>query len=175
MGTRQQNKRQKRIRLSIMYIVLVVLLIAAIYTVRALSYRQESQACEAVQQPLSVYTPSLHSDPEVQNPYEYYPVYLGDFLCTAYCSCSVCCGQYADGITSTGTLARSSHTIAVDPSVIPYGSHVAVYYEDGEYSTYVAEDCGSAIQGNHIDVFYDTHEEAQLHGKRMAQIYLLED
>lgn len=72
----------------------------------------------------------------------------------AYCPCISCCGK-TDGITSTGTQAMPGRTIAVDPSVIPYGSRVVI---DGH--TYVAEDCGGAIKGNTIDVFHATHEEA---------------
>ena len=72
----------------------------------------------------------------------------------AYCSCIQCCGK-DDGITSTGTQATPGRTIAVDSSVIPYGSRVVI---DGH--TYIAEDCGGAIKGNTIDVFHATHEEA---------------
>jgi 3D (Asp-Asp-Asp) domain-containing protein len=81
---------------------------------------------------------------------------LGTFKLTAYCPCSQCCGQWANGITATGVTARANHTIAVDPRVIPYGSTV---YIEG-LGTFVAEDCGGAIKGNRIDVFYNTHSEA---------------
>lgn len=81
---------------------------------------------------------------------------LGTFKLTAYCPCSQCCGPWANGITATGVTARANHTIAVDPRVIPYGSTV---YIEG-LGTFVAEDCGGAIKGNRIDVFYNTHSEA---------------
>ena len=77
---------------------------------------------------------------------------LGTFKLTAYCPCSQCCGPWANGITATGVTARANHTIAVDPRVIPYGSTV---YIEG-LGTFVAEDCGGAIKGNRIDVFYNT-------------------
>ena len=51
---------------------------------------------------------------------------LGVFKITHYCPCSICCGPYANGITSTGVTATTNHTIAVDPSVIPYGSKVVI-------------------------------------------------
>jgi 3D (Asp-Asp-Asp) domain-containing protein len=76
------------------------------------------------------------------------------FKVTAYCPCMKCCGK-ADGITATGTVATAGRTIAVDPTVIPYGSQVIL-----NGTTYVAEDCGGAIKGNKIDMFFDTHEEA---------------
>lgn len=103
------------------------------------------------------------------------PNYLGDFLCTAYCPCSICCGEYADGTTATGTRATAGRTIATDPAEIPAGSHVAVYYEDGAYAEYIAEDTGSGVHGQHIDVYYNTHQEALQHGVRAAQVYLLEE
>ena len=64
---------------------------------------------------------------------------LGVFKITHYCPCSICCGPYSNGITSTGVTATTNHTIAVDPSVIPYGSKVVI---NGQ--VYVAEDCGGA-------------------------------
>lgn len=107
--------------------------------------------------------------------YDLQPLPLGDFTITAYCSCSICCGQWSDGTTATGTRATAGRTIATDPAVIPAGSHVAVYYEDGAYAEYIAEDTGSGVNGQHIDVYYNTHQEALQHGVRAAQVYLLKE
>lgn len=60
------------------------------------------------------------------------------------------CGT-GDGITATGTPVIVGWTCAVDPSVIPYGSEVMVDYGDS-VAFYKAQDCGGAIQGNHIDL-----------------------
>ena len=76
------------------------------------------------------------------------------FKVTAYCPCMKCCGK-TDGITATGTVATAGRTIAVDPTVIPYGSQVIL-----NGVAYTAEDCGGAIKGNKIDMFFDTHQEA---------------
>lgn len=96
---------------------------------------------------------------------------LGTFKLTAYCPCSKCCGKWANGITATGTTAKANHTIAVDPRVIPYGSVVCI---EG-YGTYVAEDCGGAIKGNRIDIFYNTHSEALNSGVTATnpEVYLI--
>ena len=88
----------------------------------------------------------------VQNSQQF--VDLGEFKLTAYCSCVKCCGKN-DGVTATGTIAEAGRTIAVDVDVIPYGSTVII---DGK--EYLAEDCGGAIKGNRIDVYFDTHQEA---------------
>lgn len=98
---------------------------------------------------------------------------LGLYKITAYCPCERCCGK-TDGITATGTAATEGRTIAVDPSVIPYGS--VVYFEgmDGCIGGYVAEDCGGAIKGNRIDLFCADHETALEWGVREMEVYTCE-
>lgn len=91
---------------------------------------------------------------------------LGMFRITAYCPCVKCCNK-DDGITATGTKATQGRTIAVDPAVIPYGTTV---YIDGH--AYVAEDCGGAIDGNRIDVFFDTHEDALIWGVQNHEVFV---
>ena len=84
-------------------------------------------------------------------------------MAVAYCPCVKCCDK-DDGITATGTLAMPGRTIAVDSTVIPYGSRVVI---NGH--TYIAEDCGQAIKGNKIDVFHSTHEEALQWGVKYVE------
>ena len=79
---------------------------------------------------------------------------LGTFKITHYCPCSICCGPWANGVTSTGVTATTNRTIAVDPTQIPYGSKVVI---NGQ--VYVAEDCGGAIKHNCIDIYVATHQE----------------
>lgn len=88
-------------------------------------------------------------------------------IATAYCPCTDCCGK-TDGITATGTTATAGRTIAVDPSVIPYGTEVII-----NGNTYVAEDCGDAIEGNTIDIYFDTHAEALNFGRQTLTAYIL--
>ena len=92
---------------------------------------------------------------------------LGTFTLTAYDPCLICCGK-TDGITATGTKGMTGRTVAVDPSVIPYGSRLLI----GGY-VYIAEDTGSAIKGNHIDLFMDTHEIAMMFGRREGEVFLI--
>lgn len=82
---------------------------------------------------------------------------LGTFKITHYCPCSICCGPWANGITASGVTATTNHTIAVDPSQIPYGSKVVI---NGQ--VYVAEDCGGAIKQNCIDIYVATHQEGKI-------------
>ena len=93
---------------------------------------------------------------------------LGVFKITAYCPCAKCCGKWSDGITSTGVTATEGRTIAVDPSVIPYGSIIEI-----NGNKYVAEDCGGAIKNNRIDLYFDSHEDALEWGVQNIEVYLV--
>ena len=93
--------------------------------------------------------------------------YLGSFRLTAYCHCYSCNGEWAYAPTATGTMPQAGRTIAVDPNVIPYGSRVII---NGH--TYVAEDCGGAIVGNRIDIFFGSHSETMNFGVQYADVYL---
>ena len=95
---------------------------------------------------------------------------LGTFRITHYCPCSICCGPWANGVTSTGSTAVTNRTIAVDPTVIPYGSKVVI---DGQ--VYIAEDCGGAIKNNRIDIYVGSHAEAEEKGVYETEVYLLEE
>ena len=99
-------------------------------------------------------------------------VFLGEYTLTAYCACSKCCGVWANGYTATGTLATEGRTIAVDPDVIPYGTRVLLIWPDGTQHSYIAEDCGGGVNGNHIDVFFNDHQTARVFGVQSAMAYL---
>lgn len=99
-------------------------------------------------------------------------VFLGEYTLTAYCACSRCCGVWANGYTATGTWATEGRTIAVDPKVIPYGTRVLLICPDGTQHSYIAEDCGGGVNGNHIDVFFNDHQAARVFGVQSAMAYL---
>ena len=73
-----------------------------------------------------------------------------------------------DAATSTGTIATSGRTIAVDPRVIPYGSKVMI-----GGVIYTAEDHGGGVKGNHVDIFFDTHTQTRQHGKQTQEVFLV--
>ena len=89
-------------------------------------------------------------------------------VATAYCPCKKCC-EKSDGITATGVKARANHTIAADPSVLPYGTEILCGM--GEF---VVEDCGGAIKGNRVDFFFECHEEALKFGRQEFTIWVKE-
>ncbi len=80
---------------------------------------------------------------------------------TAYCN---------DPITYMGTVPKVDYTIAVDPAIIPLGSRV---YIPQFNKVFIAEDCGSAIKGNRIDIFMNTYDECMEWGFRDIDIYIL--
>lgn len=88
--------------------------------------------------------------------------YLGEFMLTGYCACSQCCG-WSTGITASGryvTTDPTCHTVAVDRNVIPLGTYLTIDYPGFEGIIFRADDTGSAVRGNHIDIYFATHSEA---------------
>jgi len=85
-------------------------------------------------------------------------------------SMSVEATAYAgDTITSTGTTPKWG-TIAVDPTVIPYGTKVYIPKFD---MVFTAEDCGGAIKGNKIDIFMNSESECTTFGRQNIEIQIL--
>lgn len=84
------------------------------------------------------------------------------FKVTAYCACTRCTD--GDGITASGTKATQGRTIAADPRYYPYGTKIIL---NGR--TYVVEDCGGAIKGNRIDLYFDSHQDALQWGVRYIE------
>lgn len=76
--------------------------------------------------------------------------------------------------TAIGTLCRVG-AIAVDPTVIPYGTRMYIVSDDGRYiyGIAVAEDCGKSIKGDRIDLYFDTDAECWTFGIRSCTVYFL--
>ena len=106
---------------------------------------------------------------------------LGAFRLTFYCPCAICCGiwsaQHPSRIgtdfvqrSASGTILTEGRTIAVDTSVIPHGTYVYI----SRFGWRIAEDTGSAIVGNIIDIFKNCHQTALIYGVQRAYVYILE-
>lgn len=102
----------------------------------------------------------VYADPAM-NGYEC----LGTYLTTGYCPCAACCGK-TNGVTASGAIARTNHTIAADTGVLPFGTQVVI---NGK--VYTVEDRGGAIRGNRIDIFFGSHQEALNYGKQTVRVY----
>lgn len=115
-------------------------------------------------------------DTTAQEPYEVFEAKV-----TAYCSCPKCCGIWSkdhpsrqgtdyEQHTTSGTIPVAGRTVAVDPDIIPLGSKILI---DGH--EYIAEDTGSGVKGNHIDIYFDSHEEALEWGVRTLEVQVFEN
>ena len=81
--------------------------------------------------------------------------------------------EYGDpwgGVTASGTKVHWG-TVAVDPNVIPLGSKLRI---EGFDTIFVAEDTGSAIKGNRVDVWFPSVGEALNFGVRTLQVTVLQ-
>ena len=92
---------------------------------------------------------------------------IGEFNISAYCPCEICCGPYADGITSSGERAIEGITIAADPNVLPEGTEV---YIEG-VGRRIVQDTGGAIKGNKIDLFFNSHQDALQFGRQYLEVF----
>lgn len=119
------------------------------------------------------------TEEEIQEDYENYCIesaLLGratkieNVVITHYDACRKCCGN-DKGITASGREATPYVSVAVDQSVIPLGSDVLIDYGDGEIHYCRADDTGSGVNGNHIDLCVTTHQEAIRLGVKHATIY----
>ena len=123
---------------------------------------------EAVEQAEPIEKPK--KEPKKEKKYFWMP--LGEFEITAYCG-GTCCSS-GTGITASGNVAEEGKTIGVDPDIIPLGSKVKIIFEDGTEHVYRADDTGSAINGNIIDLYMESHEDALVFGRQTCKVYIRE-
>ena len=92
---------------------------------------------------------------------------LDSFIATAY---------YLTGLTSTGAYTTVNHTLAVNPNIIPYGTHVWIWLEDGTYvGDFYAEDTGSNMMAHPyvIDIYMGNSYDACIQwGARNVLVYV---
>jgi 3D (Asp-Asp-Asp) domain-containing protein len=103
---------------------------------------------------------------------------------TGYCDCQKCCnwkrnwlfrpviasgpskGKPKDvGITASGSKAKPG-TVAADTGRYPFGTVVHV----PGYGYGRVEDRGSAVRGEHLDLFFKSHKEALKWGRRTSRV-----
>lgn len=89
---------------------------------------------------------------------------LGMFTTTGYCNCSKCSSGH--GLTYSGTVPKAKHTISADLNHYPIGTRLMI-----DDVIYTVEDMGSAVKGNWIDIYYDTHEAAVAHGMKTQEVF----
>lgn len=128
--------------------------------------------------PTTVPKPTVTPEPTTTPTPTPEPVSLGEFILTAYCSCSICCGKYADNrpldkdgneivYGASGERLFTDYSVAVDPEVIPLGTEI-IY--NGH--TYKAVDTGSGVKGKWIDIYMTNHDQAKAFGMQKGEIFL---
>ena len=100
-------------------------------------------------------------------PAEYSAVYSG--RCTAY--------NFRKGAYGASGMYLSQGMVAVDPSIIPYGSLLYITNSDGSfvYGWAIACDyCEASAAGSAVvDLFFDTYRECTLFGARSLNVYVV--
>jgi 3D (Asp-Asp-Asp) domain-containing protein len=100
------------------------------------------------------------------------------FEATAYIAL---CDTGCTGITKTGIDVRNTTThedkriIAVDPSVIPLDTTVDIRLADGTTFEATAQDTGSAIRGNRLDLLVSTEDRAWQFGRQTVEVRIIEE
>lgn len=179
----EYNKCHRRAQLmtkvSCVLSVATLLLTAAVIHLDQRNYRTELQYAQAIESlelelALQAHENECQATPKAIEPeVELNPdtaeeqIYLGEYTITYYCPCYECSEGWEDN-TATGVTATEGVTVAVDPEVIPYGTEL---YIEG-IGNRIAQDCGGLIQGNRIDVYMNSHEEATQNGIHKAEVYI---
>ena len=98
---------------------------------------------------------------------------LGEFdatFYTAFCPTG-CTGITATGVDVSNTIYHEGkRIIAVDPNVIPLGTHVKVTLENGDSFEATAQDTGGDVKGGRIDILVESRDEARRLGRQTAEI-----
>jgi len=93
-------------------------------------------------------------------------------LVTAYCPCAKCCGTGSPGITANGHKIQSGDTFVAADKRYAFGTEMVIPGYNKGQSVEVL-DRGGAIKGNHIDVFFPTHQEALNWGVQNLDVEIL--
>ena len=86
---------------------------------------------------------------------------------SAYTAAADECGK-SDGITASGKKVKENRTLAC-PREYEFGTKIHI---EG-MGTYICEDRGGAIKGNHFDIYMETKQEAFAFGRRNLTAYVI--
>lgn len=90
---------------------------------------------------------------------------IGNYKLTFYCPCRKCSGKWGRQ-TKSGATCQENLTVAVDPAVIPLGTHLMINGQE-----YIAQDVGGGVDGKHIDIFMESHSECLKNGIQRAEVF----
>lgn len=178
----RKSKREKAMKISnaILIVLLIIdLILFVMWIDREINEHSQSKEAEIEAfEPIKAETDCFEVPCPEATPDDFYSSvenvtnHSAVFKVTHYCGCSKCCGKYSGGSESvaygaSGKRLEALVSVAVDPSVIPLGTVL----HDAEGRLYRAEDTGSGIKGNRIDLFVGDHQEAINMGVREMKLY----
>jgi 3D (Asp-Asp-Asp) domain-containing protein len=91
---------------------------------------------------------------------------------TAYCSCQECCGRNSNRKTASGHDIKHGDTFVAADRRYPFGTEMIVPGYNNSKPVKVL-DRGSAIRGNRLDVFFDSHQKARKWGVKYLPVKVL--
>jgi len=107
-----------------------------------------------VASPAQADTPAIVEKPEAKDHWQVVRMRV-----TAYCPCSQCCGAFSDGITANNHRIQPGDTFVAADKSYRFGTEMVIPgYNAGQPVKVM--DRGGAIKGNHLDLFFHTHQEA---------------
>lgn len=167
--TREQKRRRQRIRANLTGLAALGLAVCAgalLGAGTAYSITEPVQPAKATFRPVEVYIAPAEEEPvDLEEPEL---VSLGTFTVYAYCPCEKCCGQWSGGPTASGVMPEEGRTVAADWDVLPAGTEI---YIDG-VGWRAVEDTGSGINGNKLDLYMDSHQDALEWGVQEVEVFV---
>lgn len=105
-------------------------------------------------------------------------VYLGEFRVTAYCSCEICCGQWAENRPNGIVYGASGEELVAGVSCaspLPFGTvleieGVGTYIVQDRTASWVVDKYGENI----VDIYFDDHQAALEFGLQYRNVYMKE-
>lgn len=105
-------------------------------------------------------------------------VYLGEFRVTAYCSCEICCGQWAENRPDGIVYGASGEELVAGVSCaspLPFGTvleieRVGTYIVQDRTASWVVDKYGENI----VDIYFDDHQAALEFGLQYRNVYMKE-
>lgn len=152
-------------RLTVLTTIVIIMLSIVVWAANQKPVEQDNY------EPVQVINTAIASETAIELPIEEETEWksLGIFTTSGYCKEDYphICNDGNPHTTALGTTPTVGRTIAVDPSVIPYGTEVMI-----NNHIYIAEDCGTAIKGKRVDILYETHNEAYCHGMQQVEVFI---
>lgn len=190
MNNTQRKRKRAKGRMEAVLLLLSVTAVAAALIweppeMETVAHEQPMMAQETTSIPSNIVTIAQTAVQETAEPEETETpkkTYIGQFTVTAYCSCEICCGEWANnrpnGIvyTASGAEAKDGVTVGAAWDVLPVGTVIEI---EGLGQRIVQDKPADWIveryNGKIIDAYFGSHEAALEYGKHTVDVWIIED